>query len=184
MHSTVAGLAFAAAALLGCAPAPSTTSTPGPTAAPQVAVETPVSATTSQNTNRDLITRADLEGKASANLYDVVSSLRSHWLRGPAAARGSVSIIDKGPPPVARRGGDPDASPRTGVGAGGAPNTEVYVDGRRFGALTSLRNLTAESAEKLCYFPLNRAQGRFGLSVQAPVVEVFTRASSYAQTGC
>lgn len=184
MYSIVAGLSYVVTALIGCAPAPSTTSTPTPAAAPQVAAETPVAATTSQPTNRDLITRADLEGKASANLYDVVSSLRSHWLRGPAAARGSMSIIDKGPPPTPTRGGDPDDKARTGVGAGGGPNTEVYVDGRRFGALTSLRNLTAESAEKLCYFPLNRAQSRFGLSVQAPVIEVFTRASSYSQTAC
>jgi hypothetical protein len=79
---------------------------------------------------------------------------------------------------------EPDAAPRTGVGAGGTSTTQVYVDGRRFGAITSLRSMPAETVEKVCYFPVNRAQNRFGLQVETPVIEVFTRNSSYAQTAC
>lgn len=137
-----------------------------------------------QKASRDVITRAEIEAKPSANLHIVISSLRSHWLRGSANARSNMSITSR-----ATSGGggfmaDPDASPTTGVGAGGAATTVVYVDGRRFGALTSLRSMPAETVEKVCYFPLNRAQNRFGMQVETPVIEVFTRGSSYAETDC
>lgn len=131
----------------------------------------------SQSTDRDVISRGELAAKPSSNLYDAVSSLRSHWLRGSAIARSSVSIgaMDS----AAGVGG---AGPRTVVS--GTAGIEVYVDGRRLGLAESLRSMAAESAEKLCYFSLNRAQNRFGLSVQAPVIEVFTRGSSYSQGSC
>lgn len=136
-----------------------------------------------QKPSRDVITRADLDAKASANLHVVISSMRSQWLRGSASARSNMSITSR-----ATSGGgfmqDPDASPTTGVGAGGASATVVYVDGRRFGAITSLRTMPAETVEKVCYFALNRAQNRFGMQVETPVIEVFTRGSSYAETDC
>lgn len=180
MNRTVVGLAFSAA-VFGGASMPAAASGQDSVAAssgspaPQAKVLKP---------NRDIITRADLEGRASANLYDVVSSLRSQWLRGSATARSNLSITDKGGSGSSARMSDPDASPRTGVSAGAAPRTLVYVDGRVFGGLTELRSMLASAVEKACYFPLTRAQGRFGLIVEAPVIEVFTRGSSYAENSC
>ena len=64
------------------------------------------------------------------------------------------------------------------------PGTIAYVDGRALGPLTTLRTIPAENAEKICYYSLNKAQSRFGLGVQAPVVEVFTRSSPMAEDAC
>lgn len=140
-------------------------------------------ATAKPKSNRDVITRADLDAKPSANLYDLVQSQRSHWLRGSATARQSMSVEPGTFQRPNAMAGDPANDPNMAT-ASGVAVAVVYVDGRPYGAPTMLRNLAAESAEKVCYFTLNRAQGRFGLSVNAPVIEVFTRSSSYAETSC
>lgn len=136
-----------------------------------------------KNTNRDVIARSDLDAKPSANLYDVVSSMRSQWLRGPATARQSMTVTAG---VFGRQGegtraviNDPNMATASGVAI-----AVVYLDGRPFGAIASLRTMPAEAAEKICYFTVNRAQGRFGLAVESPVIEVFTRGSSYAGTAC
>lgn len=117
--------------------------------------------------NRESLSRNELAAKPAANLYDVVMALRSHWMRGPATVRSSIGLSGGG-----------------GVMAGPIPGTIVYVDGLALGPLTTLRTIPAESAEKLCYYSLNKAQGRFGLRVQAPVVEVFTRESARGDDAC
>lgn len=133
-------------------------------------------------TNRDVILRTDLDAKASANLYDVVSSLRSHWLRSVASAATRTNMSIAAAPGASARMEAPDHDSKARV-TGGNP-TMVYVDGRKFGALASLRMMPAETAEKLCYFAVNRAQNRFGLAVETPVIEVFTRSSSYGESAC
>ena len=139
-----------------------------------------------QKASRDIITRAQLDAKAAPNLHELVSALRSHWLRGSANARANMSITGGGSSGSTEKVlfADPENSPTTGVGAQGGPSTLVYVDGRRFGTLTALRSMPTETVEKLCYFPVNRAQNRFGLAVESPVIEVFMRGSSYAETAC
>lgn len=116
--------------------------------------------------NRDALSREELAAKPAANLYDVVMSLRSNWMRGPATVRSTVALSS------------------SGVTAGPIPGTIAYVDGRALGPLTALRAIPAENAEKICYYSLNKAQSRFGLGVQAPVVEVFTRSSPMAEDAC
>lgn len=175
LHARMVCLALVAV-LNACASA-ATGSGPGTAGA---ATAPAASSPGSRSTDRDVISRGQLAAQPSSNLYDAVTSLRSHWLRGPVAARSSMSISSRD---TSARGGG-ISQPAISVGASGTATTEVYIDGRRFGALASLRSMSAESAEKLCYFTLNRAQGRFGLSVQAPVIEVFTRGSSYSQTSC
>lgn len=117
--------------------------------------------------NRDALSREELAAKPAANLYDVVMTLRSNWMRGPATVRSSIGLSGGG-----------------GVMAGPIPGTVVYVDGRALGPLTTLRTIPAENAEKLCYYSLNKAQSRFGLRVQAPVLEVFSRSSTMADDAC
>ena len=176
MTSNFVSLAFAAAALV--ASASMTT-----VASAQASGTAAASATAKPKSNRDVITRADLDTKPSANLYDVVQSQRSHWLRGSATARQNLSVTAGTFQRPNAMAGDPANDPNMATAAGVAIAV-VYVDGRPFGTPTMLRNLAAESAEKVCYFTLNRAQGRFGLSVSSPVIEVFTRNSSYAETAC
>ncbi|MEO7648265.1 MAG: hypothetical protein ABIV11_08535 [Gemmatimonadaceae bacterium] len=168
MESTIAKFIFAAA-VLGTVSIPGVADAQGQAAAPA-----------RPKTNRDIIARADLDAKPSANLYDVVSSSRSQWLRGSASARANMSVAAGG---FARNADSPANDPNMPT-AGGYSIALVYLDGRSFGGLSSLRNLSAETAEKICYFNLNKAQGRFGLAVTAPVIEVFTRGSSYAESAC
>ena len=131
--------------------------------------------------NRDALSREELAAKPAANLYDVVMSLRSQWMRGPATRRSTVgATVSAG---GGGFGGDPEAA-SSAVTAGAVPGTVVYLDGRALGPLTALRTIPAENAEKICYYSLNRAQGKFGLSVQAPVVEVITRSSPMAREAC
>lgn len=129
----------------------------------------------SVSTDRDVISREQLAAKPSANLYDVVSSLGSQWLRGPASARSNMSISATDTSSGRNTGMAP---PAIGLGTSGVAVAEVYVDGRRLGSVDALRSMTSESAEKLCYLSLNRAQGKFGLSVNVPVIEVHTISSS------
>ena len=117
--------------------------------------------------NRDALTRRELAAKPAANLYDVVMALRSNWMRGPATVRSTLGLSSGG-----------------AVTAGAIPGTLVYVDGRALGPLTALRTIPAEAAEKLCYHSLNKAQARFGLGVQAPVLEVFSRSSNVGDDVC
>lgn len=131
--------------------------------------------------NRDALSRDELAAKPAANLYDVVMSLRSQWMRGPATRRSTVGATTRAG--GGGFGGDPEAA-SSSVTAGAVPGTVVYLDGRALGPLTALRTIPAETAERICYYSLNRAQGKFGLSVQAPVVEVITRSSPSAGEGC
>ena len=135
--------------------------------------------------NRDALTREELAVKPSATLFDVVMSQRSQWMRGPASARSSLGV-------TSRSGGGgggglmsvPDDSPSTGVSAGALPGTVVYLDGRNIGPLTLLRTMPVETAEKLCYYTMNQAQGRYGMAVNTPVVAVFSRGSRMAEDAC
>lgn len=177
MNSTIAGLALVAAAVIGSASIPGVAHAQADGAAPAPAPK-------AQKSSRDVLTRADLDAKASANLHVVISAMRSHWLRASPNARSNMSITSRGSSGGGGFMQDPDASPTTGVGVAGGSSIAVYVDGRRFGAVAALRSMPAETVEKVCYFPLNRAQNRFGMEVESPVIEVFTRGSSYAQTDC
>lgn len=117
--------------------------------------------------SRDVLTREELAAKPAANLFDLVMTLRSQWMRGPATVRSTVGLTGSGR-----------------VTAGPIPGTIVYVDGRALGPLTTLRTIPAEDAERLCYYPLNKAQARFGLGVQAPALEVITRSTARADDAC
>ena len=137
------------------------------------------SSRTTATTDRDVISREQLAAKPSANLYDVVSQLRPHWLRGPGTARSSMSIagVDTA---TGRNVGM--AQQAIGTGTSGVAAAEVYVDGRRLGGVDALRPMASESAGRICYLTTNRAQGKFGLAVNLPVIEVHTITSSFP--GC
>lgn len=43
--------------------------------------------------DRDRITREELESRAGANLYDIVNSSRSNWLRAQAGTGGGTPLV-------------------------------------------------------------------------------------------
>lgn len=169
-------------ALAGCAsstPSSGTAASPAPTATTTASTASASQARKSSSTDRDVITREQLAEKPSANLYDVVSQLRSQWLRGPSSARSSMSIA--GVDTATNRNAGM-AQQAIGTGTSGVAVAEVYVDGRRLGSVDALRTMASESADRICYLSTNRAQGKFGLSVNIPVIEVHTISSS--TSGC
>lgn len=138
--------------------------------------------------NRDRLTREELALKPSATLFDIVMTQRSQWMRGPATARSTSGVAASSssrpcgaPVPFGQTAED---KPCTVVAAGTLAGTVVYLDGRELGPLTLLRTLPVETAEKLCYYAMNQAQGRFGMAVNTPVVAVFSRGSPMAEDAC
>jgi hypothetical protein len=138
--------------------------------------------------NRDRLTREELALKPSATLFDIVMTQRAQWMRGPATARSTSGVM---PSQSSRPCGAPVAfgqtaedKPCTSVVAGTLAGTVVYLDGRHLGEMTILRTMPVETAEKMCYYTMNQAQGRFGMAVKSPVVAVFSRGSPMAEDAC
>jgi hypothetical protein len=105
-----------------------------------------------------MITRNELASRPAASVFDVISATRPSWLQPVLGA--------------------------TGAGAAGAATAEVYMDGRPVGPLEVLRTVSAEEAEKLCFFRPTHAQSRFGTRARQAVIEVFTRGSQYSARAC
>jgi hypothetical protein len=103
--------------------------------------------------DRKLITREEIAQRSYDNMYSVVSSLRSDWLRPPLSGSGIAS--------------------RSAT----APIT-IYLDGRRIGDLEVLKTFSGESVERARYFIATEAQSRFGTAVSSPVIELTSRGRS------
>jgi hypothetical protein len=100
--------------------------------------------------SRDVITREELAVHSFANMYDVVSSLRPQWIRGPLA--------------------------NAGMGTNSVSSTPtIYLDGRELGELEMLKSLSAETGQRLQYYSPTAAQSKFGTRYARPVIEVTTR---------
>lgn len=105
-----------------------------------------------------LVTRAELAVRPAASVFDILSATRPAWLQ---------PVIGS-----------------TGMGGAGSATAEVYVDGRLVGPLEVLRTMTAEEAEKVCFFRPTHAQSRFGQRARQAVIEVFTRGTEYSARPC
>lgn len=116
-----------------------------------------------QKRQRDLITRAEIESspKRADYIYDVIRSLRPHFLEAPRGVRRSG--ID---PANAREPGA--AMPtRPGMGAGGSAPTEisVFVDQNHSSGVDILSNIRAELVEEVRYFDPSKAVAEFGITL-------------------
>lgn len=116
-----------------------------------------------QKKQRDLITRAEIESspKRADYIYDVIRSLRPHFLEAPRGVR--RSSIDGG---NARLPGAADPT-RPGVGAGGSAPTEiaVFVDQNHSSGIDVLGNIRAELVEEVRYFDPSKAVAEFGITL-------------------
>lgn len=138
--------------------------------------------------NRDRLTREELALKPTATLFDIVMTQRAQWMRGPATPRAAAGVMPSGfsrpcgaPVPFGQTAED---KPCTSVVAGTLAGTVVYLDGRHLGEMTILRTMPVETAEKMCYYTMSQAQGRFGMAVKSAVVAVFSRGSPMAEDAC
>jgi outer membrane cobalamin receptor len=96
----------------------------------------------------DVITRDDVVETTAQDAWDVVNRLQPRWLQ----SRGRVSIQSE-------RAGEP----------------VVYVDGIRFGGVTSLRQIHVDAIEEIRRISAADATTRFGTGHAGGVIMVTTR---------
>ena len=97
--------------------------------------------------DRNLLTREQIQDTNRQNIYEVVESLRSNWLR----TRGPTSLTSR------------DAE------------VLVYIDDNRLGGVETLRTINASVVEYIRWFDGITATGRWGLDHGAGVVYVSPR---------
>lgn len=101
------------------------------------------------STDRNLITEEEIRSVPASNLYDLVQKLRPNMLR----ARGQSSL--------------------GGSTAGDYP--VVFVDGRSYGDVGSLRSLIPSQVSMVRYYEASDAAGKFGTISGSGVIDVTTR---------
>jgi hypothetical protein len=102
-----------------------------------------------QSGDRNIITESEIMAVPSANLYDLIEKLRPNMLR----SRGAMTL-------------------------GGSATTEfaeVYVDGRRYGDIASLRSIVSSQVSRVRYYGSSDAAAKFGMINANGVIEVTIR---------
>jgi hypothetical protein len=95
--------------------------------------------------NRSLITDEEIAAAHVTSAYDAVERLRPLWLR----SHGETSIVRQG-----------------------TEYANVYVDGQRYGDLSSLRGLQAMHVLEMRYYNGPEGATKFGLQNSGGVIEV------------
>ena len=98
-------------------------------------------------TDRNLLTREQIQETNKQNAYEVVESLRSNWLR----SRGPTSLNSR------------DAE------------VLVYIDDSRLGGVETLRTISTAMVQSIRWYDGIAATGRWGLDHGAGVIYVSTR---------
>ena len=98
-------------------------------------------------TDRNLLTREQIQETNKQNAYEVVESLRSNWLR----TRGPTSLNSR------------DAQ------------VMVYIDDSRLGGIETLRTISTAMIQSIRWYDGIAATGRWGLDHGAGVIYVSTR---------
>jgi hypothetical protein len=102
-----------------------------------------------QTGDRNIITESEIMAVPSANLYDLIEKLRPNMLR----SRGAMTL-------------------------GGTATTEyaeVYVDGRRYGDIASLRSIVSSQVSRVRYYGSSDAAAKFGMINANGVIDVTIR---------
>ena len=104
--------------------------------------------TSAARTDRNVITETELATMPTSNLYEAIERLRPNFLR----SRGQMSI--------------------------NLPSGEyalVYLDGRPYGDLGSLRQIVTTQVETVHYYDAPSAQQKFGMISGSGVIDVTTK---------
>jgi hypothetical protein len=100
-------------------------------------------------TDRNVITEEEIRAVPSGNLYELVSKIRPNMLR----SRGQSTL-------------------------GGSTASDyplVYVDGRQYGDIGSLRSLISSQVSMVRYYDPAAAAGKFMVTAGSGVIDVTTR---------
>jgi hypothetical protein len=98
-----------------------------------------------QPTDRNVIYQTELESVGSTNLYELIEKVRPNFLR----SRGPTSFSSTG-----------DEYP------------VVFVDGRRYGDLASLKSLITSQVSEVRYYDASSAAAKFGMINAPGVIDV------------
>jgi len=98
-------------------------------------------------TDRNIISDAEIQSVPSSNLYDLISKLRPNFLR----SRGPMSLSS---------------------GSSGSEYATVYVDGRPYGDIASLRSLVSTQVSEVRYYDASSAASKYGTINGNGVIEV------------
>jgi hypothetical protein len=104
---------------------------------------------TRPRTDRNVISTAEIESVPSSNLYEMIEKLRPQFLR----SRGPTSINTPGANEYAA----------------------VYMDGRSFGDIASLRSIVSTQVQEVRYYDAGGAAQKFGMINGSGVIEVISR---------
>jgi hypothetical protein len=96
----------------------------------------------------NVISQQELSSVPASNLYDLVEKLRPNFLR----ARGQTSIS-----------------------LSGSEYPTVYLDGRSYGDLASLRSIIPNQVRQVRYYSSADAAARFGMQNSSGVIDVTSR---------
>ena len=106
------------------------------------------SASNPPHTDRNVILANELASVPQGNLFEVIQRLRPNFLR----SRGESSIAIQG-----------------------ADYPTVYMDGRVYGDVGSLRQIVSSQVEAVRYYDAPSAQQRFGMISGSGVIEVTSK---------
>ena len=120
----------------------------------------------------DLITREQIDGVKTSNLYDLVEALHSNWLRERIPAPVNRATSAKDTSGKAQYSADYDPSGRSTPGSNGG--IQVYIDGTRVGGLTELKNIRPADVYSIRRINGIDSQARFGIGHSAGVIYVST----------
>jgi hypothetical protein len=99
--------------------------------------------------DRNMLTEEEIRSVPASNLYELISKLRPQMLR----AHGQSTL-------------------------GGSTASDfpiVYLDGRNYGDVSSLRSLIPSQVSLVKYYDATNAAGKFGTIAGSGVIEVLTR---------
>ena len=101
-------------------------------------------------TDRNIISDAEIQSVPAANLYDLIAKLRPNFLR----SRGAVSLSS---------------------GSTASEFATVYMDGRPYGDIASLRSIVSTQVSEVRYYDSSAASSRFGIINGNGVIEVIIK---------
>lgn len=99
--------------------------------------------------DRNVITEEEIRTVPASNLYELVSKIRPNMLR----SRGQSTL----------------------GGSTASDYPMVYVDGRQYGDIGSLRSLIPSQVSLVTYYDPTMASGKFGMTAGSGVIDVTTR---------
>ncbi len=117
----------------------------------------------------DLITREQIDGVKSSNLYDVVEALHSNWLNERLPVPRDRATTKQDTTGKAQYTADYNAGRSMPGQAGGI---QVYFDGTRMGGLSELKNIRPNDVYNVRRINGIDAQARFGIGHSAGVIYV------------